>query len=35
LVSCCVGPGFDFSDFTLLRDLPEGQRPVLPLPALL
>lgn len=23
LVGCTVGPGFDFSDFTLLRDLPE------------
>ena len=27
LVSCCVGPGFDFADFSLLRDLPEHQRP--------
>ena len=27
LVSCCVGPGFDFDDFTLLRDLPEGEWP--------
>lgn len=27
LVSCCVGPGFDFADFTLLRDLPAAQRP--------
>jgi predicted cupin superfamily sugar epimerase len=24
LVSCCVGPGFDFADFELLRDRPEG-----------
>ncbi len=23
LVGCTVGPGFDFNDFTLLRDLPE------------
>lgn len=28
LVSCCVGPGFDFSDFELLRQRPGG--PVLP-----
>ena len=27
LVSCCVGPGFDFADYSLLRDLPEHQRP--------
>lgn len=27
LVSCCVGPGFDFADFTLLRDLPAVQHP--------
>lgn len=27
LVSCCVGPGFDFADFTLLRDLPQAQHP--------
>lgn len=27
LVSCCVGPGFDFADFTLLRDLPAAQHP--------
>ena len=27
LVSCCVGPGFDFADFTLLRDLPPVQHP--------
>ena len=26
LVSCCVGPGFDFADYSLLRDLPELQR---------
>ena len=27
LVSCCVGPGFDFADFTLLRSLPASQHP--------
>ena len=27
LVSCCVGPGFDFADFSLLRDLPEPEWP--------
>ena len=27
LVSCCVGPGFDFADFSLLRDLPAAERP--------
>ena len=27
LVSCCVGPGFTFEDFTMLRDLPEIERP--------
>ena len=27
LVSCCVGPGFDFADFTLLRELPAEQHP--------
>ena len=27
LVSCCVGPGFDFADFTLLRDCPQDQWP--------
>lgn len=27
LVSCCVGPGFDFADFTLLRDLPAARHP--------
>lgn len=27
LVSCCVGPGFDFVDFKLLRDLPPEQWP--------
>jgi predicted cupin superfamily sugar epimerase len=29
LVSCVVGPGFDFSDFRLLTDEPEIQRGVL------
>lgn len=28
LVSCCVGPGFEFADFTLLRDLPPEQHPI-------
>lgn len=28
LVSCCVGPGFEFADFTLLRDLPLAQHPI-------
>ena len=27
LVSCCVGPGFSFSDFALLADLPASQWP--------
>lgn len=27
LVSCCVGPGFDAADFTLLRDLPADAHP--------
>lgn len=27
LVGCSVGPGFDYSDFTLLSSLPEGGRP--------
>jgi predicted cupin superfamily sugar epimerase len=27
LVGCSVGPGFDFSDFTLLASLPENERP--------
>lgn len=35
LVSCCVGPGFDFSDFTMLRDLPPQRRPRQALPELL
>ena len=24
LIGCTVGPGFDFADFTMLRDLPDG-----------
>ena len=27
LVGCSVGPGFDFSDFTMLSSLPEHERP--------
>jgi len=27
LVGCCVGPGFDFADFSLLGSLPEHERP--------
>jgi len=27
LVGCSVGPGFDYSDFTLLSSLPEHERP--------
>jgi len=27
LMSCCVGPGFDFADFSLLRDLPAARHP--------
>ena len=26
LVTCCVGPGFDFADFELLRDRAEGAK---------
>lgn len=29
LVGCTVGPGFDFADFTMLRHVPEHQRPLL------
>ena len=29
LVGCSVGPGFDYSDFTLLHALPENERPKL------
>ena len=27
LVSCSVGPGFEFDDFELLRDVPKEQWP--------
>jgi predicted cupin superfamily sugar epimerase len=27
LVGCCVGPGFEFADFTLLASLPDGEQP--------
>ena len=27
LVSCCVGPGFSFEDFEMLRDRPVASRP--------
>jgi len=27
LMTCCVGPGFDFADFEMLRDLPIKIRP--------
>ena len=30
LVSCCVGPGFDFLDFEMARDQPATERPKLP-----
>jgi predicted cupin superfamily sugar epimerase len=35
LVSCCVGPGFDFADFEMLRQQLESKRPVLPHPELI
>lgn len=35
LVSCCVGPGFDFADFTMLRDLEETAWPTGALPELI
>ncbi len=35
LCSCAVGPGFDFDDFLLLKDLPIGERPAGADPALL
>jgi len=28
LAGCCVGPGFDFRDFELARDLPAGEAPL-------
>lgn len=27
LVGCCVGPGFEYDDFTLLSSLPDSNRP--------
>lgn len=30
LVGCSVGPGFDFADFAMLRDLPVAHRPPRP-----
>ena len=27
LVSCCVGPGFDFMDFEMLRNIDPSLRP--------
>ena len=27
LVSCCVGPGFDFRDFEMLRNISHSLRP--------
>jgi len=35
LVSCCVGPGFDFADFSLLADLPKQAHPAGANPALI
>ena len=35
LVSCCVGPGFEFQDFQLLRDWPQQDHPSGALPELL
>ena len=35
LVSCCVGPGFEFADFCLLRDLPRAEWPAEALEAFL
>jgi predicted cupin superfamily sugar epimerase len=35
LVSCCVGPGFDFADFEMVRQQLESKRPVLPHPELI
>jgi len=29
LVGCCVAPGFEFADFSLLASLPESERPEL------
>ena len=35
LVSCCVGPGFDFCDFEMARQQPTTERPKLPHPELI
>ena len=35
LVSCCVGPGFDFCDFEMARQHPTTERPKLPHPELI
>ena len=35
LVSCCVGPGFDFVDFEMAREHPATERPKLPHPELI
>lgn len=35
LVSCCVAPGFEFADFSLLRDQPRGSWPPGAIPELL
>ena len=35
LVGCTVGPGFDFADFAMARDLPAGERPAALDPGLL
>ena len=35
LVSCCVGPGFEFDDFEMLRHQPPSDRPNLPHPELI
>ena len=33
LAACSVGPGFDFSDFTLLASVPQSERPFLDPPS--
>lgn len=30
LVNCCVGPGFDFEDFMLMKDIPDSSKPPIP-----
>ena len=35
LMSCCVGPGFDFRDFEMARQRPATERPKLPHPELI